>query len=96
MDDITVVVGAVVATESATGDIASAEKISAALQKAADVVRKRAAGEEAKTMRSVNLRKEMDAALKNKVAEKEEKEKKQKEAPPEFSGAVLAQPLIHI
>jgi protein phosphatase PTC7 len=53
-------------------------------------VRKRAAGEEAKTMRSVNLRQQMDAALKEKVAEKELKEKKQAAAPPEFAPAVLA------
>jgi protein phosphatase PTC7 len=64
--------------------------VSAALQKTADQVRKRAAGEEAKTMRSVNLRQQMDAALKEKVAEKELKEKKQAAAPPEFAPAVLA------
>jgi protein phosphatase PTC7 len=90
MDDITVVVGAVVATDAAKEDIAAAEKVSAALQKTADQVRKRAAGEEAKTMRSVNLRQQMDAALKEKVAEKELKEKKQAAAPPEFAPAVLA------
>tara|TARA_B110000977_G_scaffold84370_1_gene112673 strand:- start:14694 stop:16037 length:1344 start_codon:yes stop_codon:yes gene_type:complete len=90
MDDITVVVGAVVATDAAKDDIAAAEKVSASLQKVADVVRKRAAGEEAKTMRSVNLRQQMDAALKDKVAEKEMKEKKEKAAPAEFSPAALS------
>ena len=90
MDDITVVVGAVVATDAAADDIAAAEKVSAALQKVADQTRKRAAGEEAKTLRSVNLRQQMDAALKEKVAEKEMMEKKQAAAPPEFSPAVLA------
>jgi protein phosphatase PTC7 len=90
MDDITVVVGAVVATDAAKADIAAAEKVSAALQKTADQVRKRAAGEEAKTMRSVTLRQTMDAALKDQVAEKEMKEKKQAAAPPEFAPAALA------
>ena len=90
MDDITVVVGAVVATDAAKEDIAAAEKVSAKLQKEADVVRKRAAGEEAKTMRSVNLRKEMDAALKENVAAKEAKEAKEKAKPPEFSAAQVA------
>ena len=36
MDDITVVVGAVVATDSAKEDIAAAEKVSAKLQTTAD------------------------------------------------------------
>ena len=53
MDDITVVVGAVVATDAAKADIAAAGKLSAAkLQETADQVRKRAAGEEAKTLRA--------------------------------------------
>lgn len=90
MDDITVVVGAVVATDSAREDIAAAEKVSAKLQQTADQVRKRAAGEEAKTLRSVNLRQQMDAALKEKVAEKEAKEKQQAAVPPEFSPAAVA------
>ena len=50
---------------------------------------KRAAGEEAKTLRSVNLRNEMNAALKEKVAEKEAKVKAEKAAPPEFPKAVI-------
>lgn len=90
MDDITVVVGAVVATDSAKEDIEAAEKVSAALQKTADQVRKRAAGEEAKTMRSVNLRQQMDAAMKEAVAEKEAKAKAEAAAPPEFSAAQIA------
>lgn len=90
MDDITVVVGAVVATDSAREDIAAAEKVSAKLQQTADQVRKRAAGEEAKTLRSVNLRQQMDAALKEKVAEKEAKEKQQAAVSPEFSPAAVA------
>ena len=55
-----------------------------------DWVRKRAAGEEAKTLRSVTLRQQMDSALKEKVAEKEAKEKKEAAAPPEFSPAAIA------
>ena len=55
-----------------------------------DWVRKRAAGEEAKTLRSVNLRQQMDSALKEKVAEKEAKEQKEAAAPPEFSPAAIA------
>ena len=90
MDDITVVVGAVVATDAAKEDITAAMNVSAKMQKDADVIRKRAAGEEAKTLRSVNLRQQMDAALKEKVAEKEAQEKKEREAPPEFSKAVIA------
>ena len=89
MDDITVVVGAVVATDAAKEDIAAAGKLTAKLQETADKVRKRAAGEEAKTLRSVNLRNEMDAALKEKVAEKEAKVKAEKAAPPEFPKAVI-------
>ena len=90
MDDITVVVGAVVATDAAKEDITAAMNVSAKMQKDADVIRKRAAGEEAKTLRSVNRRQQMDAALKEKVAEKEAQEKKEREAPPEFSKAVIA------
>ena len=88
MDDITVVVGAVVATDAAKDDIAAAMNVSARMQKEADVVRKRAAGGEAKTMRSVNLRQQMDAALKEKVAEKEAQEKKEREAPRSFQAVI--------
>ena len=41
-------------------------------------------------MRSVNLRKEMDAALKENVAAKEANEAKEKAKPPEFSAAQVA------
>jgi protein phosphatase PTC7 len=72
-------------------DIAAAEKLSAKLQQEAEQVRKRAAGEEAKTLRSVNLRQQMDSALKEKVAEIEAKETRAAAAPPEFAEADLAQ-----
>jgi protein phosphatase PTC7 len=75
MDDITVVVGAVVA----------AERVSNQMQKEADTIRKRATGEEAKTLRSVNLRQQMDFALSQEVSRKEAALKAEAEKPPEFS-----------
>ena len=71
MDDITVVVGAVVATAAAKEDIIEAERVSNQMQKEADTIRKRATGEEAKTLRSVNLRQQMDFALSQEVSRKE-------------------------
>ena len=55
LDDITVIVGAIVATDAAQRDIAAAERLSQQMQKEAETIKKRAAGEEAKTLRSVHL-----------------------------------------
>ena len=85
MDDITVVVGAVVATAAAKEDIIEAERVSNQMQKEADTIRKRATGEEAKTLRSVNLRQQMDFALSQEVSRKEAALKAEAEKPPEFS-----------
>ena len=89
LDDITVIVGAIVATNAAHEDIAATERLSQEMQKEADVMKKRAAGEEAKTARSVNLRKQMDAALKDKVAQQEAATKAEAARPREFSTAII-------
>ena len=89
MDDITVVVGAVVATAAAKEDIAEAAHVSKQMQKEADIVRKRASGEEAKTLRSVNLRQEMDLALSQQIMREEAALKVEAAKPPEFSRASI-------
>ena len=78
-------VGAVVATAAAKEDIIEAERVSNQMQKEADTIRKRATGEEAKTLRSVNLRQQMDFALSQEVSRKEAALKAEAEKPPEFS-----------
>jgi protein phosphatase PTC7 len=89
LDDITVIVGAIVATDAAQQDIAAAERLSQQMQKEAETIKKRAAGEEAKTLRSVHLRKQMDAALQEKVAQQEAAMKAEARRPPEFSTSMI-------
>ena len=73
MDDITVIVAGVVRTENAQSELASASAQCEENTKALAKARGLAAVEEVKVARTVALRKEMDAAFREKVAESEKK-----------------------
>ena len=73
MDDITVIVAGVVRTASSQSELASASAQCEENTKALAKARGLAAVEEVKVARTVALRKEMDAAFKEKVAESEKK-----------------------
>jgi protein phosphatase PTC7 len=76
MDDITVVVGKVVATAEGSNDLKEAVAESEALARAMEAERGKAKDEEAKAQRTLKLRREMEAAVK----EAEQKAIKEQEA----------------
>ena len=89
MDDITVVVATVVNTSTAQSELAQANAVCDANTKALAKARGQAAVEETKVARTVALRKEMDAAFKEKVAESNKQEKAMANAKPEFTRAQI-------
>lgn len=89
MDDITVVVATVVNTSTAQSELAQASAVCDANTKALAKARGQASVEETKVARTVALRKEMDAAFKEKVAESNKQEKAMANAKPEFTRAQI-------
>ena len=75
MDDITVIVSGVVSTAAARGALKDAQAFAALNTKALTKARGLASVEETKVARTVALRKEMDAAFNEKVAQAKAKEK---------------------
>ena len=89
MDDITVIVSGVVSTAAARGALKDAQAFAALNTKALTKARGLASVEETKVARTVALRKEMDAAFNEKVAQAKAKEKAVADADPEFTRAQI-------
>ena len=89
MDDITVIVSGVVSTAAAREALEDAQAFAALNTKALTKARGLASVEETKVARTVALRKEMDAAFNEKVAEVKAKEKAIADAEPEFTRAQI-------
>jgi protein phosphatase PTC7 len=89
MDDITVIVSGVVSTAAAREALEDAQAFAALNTKALTKARGLASVEETKVARTVALRKEMDAAFNEKVAEVKAKEKAIADADPEFTRAQI-------
>lgn len=89
MDDITVVVATVVDTASSQRELARSEAVCDANTKALTKARGLASIEETKVARTVALRKEMDDAFNEKVAEVNKREKAVANAKSEFTRAQI-------
>ena len=89
MDDITVVVATVVDTASSQRELARSEAVCDANTKALTKARGLASIEETKVARTVALRKEMDDAFNEKVAEVNKREKAMANAKSEFTRAQI-------
>lgn len=89
MDDITVVCAFVGPTEEAQEEIMKSVQLAAGLYDDLMLARNKAKGEEAKTLRTVQLRKKMDEAFEESKAKADLAKKKEAAAPSEFSKAQI-------
>ena len=89
MDDITVVCAFVGPTEEAQEEIMKSVQLAAGLYDDLMLARNKAKGEEAKTLRTVQLRKKMDKAFEESKAKADLAKKKEAAAPSEFSKAQI-------
>ena len=89
MDDITVVCAFVGLTEEAQEEIMKSVQLAAGLYDDLMLARNKAKGEEAKTLRTVQLRKKMDEAFEESKAKADLAKKKEAAAPSEFSKAQI-------
>jgi protein phosphatase PTC7 len=89
MDDITVVCAFVGPTAEAQGEIMKSVQLAAGLYDDLMQARNKAKGEEAKTLRTVQLRKQMDEAFEESKAKADMAKKQEAAAPSEFSKAQI-------
>ena len=89
MDDITVVCAFVGPTEEAQEEIMKSVQLAAGLYDDLMLARNKAKGEEAKTLRTVQLRKKMDEAFEESKAKADLAKKKEAAARSEFSKAQI-------